>query len=241
MSKSKSGLTIKKTEKGGQEWIDDGKRTITKVKVLMERLVERVRKEQFNVFKAMLLPSKNSNILDVGVSSEEDIKGTNLFEKIYEYPKNLTLATIENVTKLGKMYPQSKVVRLTPGDKLPFRDNEFDIAVSWATLEHVGGYKDQERFLNEMIRVSKKVFVTTPYRGCIYEPHSGLFLIHWLPLEVFRRFCSIFGNKFWTDVDNLNPLYIKDIKKMKLSENPKILTYKMFGFLPSHLLILFKK
>lgn len=241
MSKSKSGLTIRKTEKGGQEWIDNGKRTITKVKILMGRLVESVRKKQFNVFKAMLRPSKNSKVLDVGVSSEEDIKGTNMFEKIYKYPENLTLATIENTTKLGRMYPHCKVVRLTPREKLPFRDDEFDVAVSWATLEHVGGYKDQKRFLNELIRISKKVFVTTPYRGCIYEPHSGLLLIHWLPLGVFRCFCSIFGKKFWTDVNNLNPLYIKDIKKMELSENPKILIYKMFGFLPSHLLIWFEK
>lgn len=37
---------------------------------------------------------------------------------------------------------------------LPFTNNQFDIAMSIATLEHVGGCNNQEKFLNESIRVS---------------------------------------------------------------------------------------
>lgn len=227
--------------KGNTSWIKDSKKTITKTKLLLGSLVADVRTQQFLIFKRSISPSKSSKVLDVGVSSEEDIKGTNMFEKLYEYPKKLTLATIEDPKKLKKLYPQCNVVGIIPDNKLPFKDKAFDVVVSWATLEHVGDYKKQKLFLNELCRVAKKVFVTTPYRGCIYEPHSGLALIHWLPLRLFRWVCKNTGKKFWADINNLNPLYVRDIKKMSLVYKPKIKIYKIFGLLPSHLLILINR
>ncbi len=229
---------IKKYKKGNKVWIKEGKKTITKTKHLLGSLVGSVRTEQFSIFKTHLKPSKISIIIDVGVSSEEDIKGTNMFEKLYEFPRKLTLATIENEKKLKSIYPNCKVVKILPNKKLPFPDKSFDIAVSWATVEHVGNYKDQEFFLNELIRIAKKVFVTTPYRGCFYEPHSGFIFIHWLPLSIFRWICKILGKTYWSDVNNLNPLNVDNIKNMKLKRKPKINVYKMFGILPSHLLII---
>lgn len=224
--------------KGNKIWISEGKKTITKTKILMGNLVGDVRSKQFDIFYEKLRPTKFSRVIDIGVSSEEDIGGTNMFEKLYKYPNKLTLATIENSQKLKKLYPKSKVVKILPGRKLPFTDKSFDIAVSWATVEHVGDYADQAFFLKELARIAKKVFVTTPYRGCFYEPHSGLPFIHWLPLGVFRWVCKVTGKKFWSDVNNLNPLYVRDLKEMKLMGRPKIMVYKLFGILPSHLLIL---
>lgn len=227
--------------KGNKTWIREGKKTITKTKLVLGGLVGDVRSKQFAIFEEKLKPDKSSRVIDVGVSSEEDIGGTNMFEKLYKYPENLTLATIENSRKLKKLYPKSKVIRIRPGKKLPYKDKTFDIAVSWATVEHVGDYKDQEFFLNELIRIAKKVFVTTPYRGCFYEPHSGLPFVHWLPLTVFRKVCELTGRKFWADINNLNPLYVRDVKKMGLDRKPKIIIYKMSGLLPSHLLILINR
>lgn len=224
--------------KGNKAWIDEGKKTITKTKLLLGNLVGDVRSKQFDIFERKLKPVKSFRVVDIGVSSEEDIGGTNMFEKLYKYPKKLTLATIENSQKLAKLYPTSKIVKIFPGKNLPFADKTFDVAVSWATVEHVGGYKEQEFFINELMRIAKKVFITTPYRGCFYEPHSGFPFVHWLPLKVFRRICKSTGRKFWADENNLNPLYVRDIKKMKLARRPKIIIYKMFSFLPSHLLIL---
>ena len=109
--------------------------------------------------------------------------------------------------------------------------------VSWATLEHVGSYKQQEDFINELLRVGKEVFITTPYRGTFYEPHSGFFFLHWLPLNLFRKICSFTGKQFWADEGNLNPLYVRDILKMKLDSKINIKVYKMFKIIPSHLII----
>ena len=218
-------------------WILYSKKTVTQTKMVLGGLARYVRTKQYNEFEKFAQPSENSNVLDVGVSDSEKIEGTNLFERLYPYPESLTIASIEDDKKIKKLYPNAKVIKIFPNQKLPFKNGEFDIAVSWATLEHVGGYKKQAMFINELLRVGKKVFITTPYRACPYEPHTGFFLLHWLPLNLFRWFCIVFNNKFWVDEANLNPLYVKDVLKMRLEKKVKVRIFKMFGIIPSHLII----
>jgi len=218
-------------------WISDSKKTVTRLKILLGSLAEHTRDKQYDIFTKITKPKKTANILDVGVASNEDIKGTNFFEKKYPFPSKISAATIENKIKLQKKYPKIKVIKIRPNKRLPFKSNYYQIAVSWATLEHVGGFKEQEAFLNELLRVSKNIFVTTPYRGCIYEPHSGLFFVHWLPLSIFRHICTFLKQKFWSHEYNLNPLYVHDISEMNLIKEVKIEVFKMFGVLPSHLII----
>lgn len=218
-------------------WLTESNSTITKTKHLLANVSVLVRTDQFNFFINRFKPNKYSKVVDVGVSSDETLRDSNMFEKLYKWSKKLTMATIENPKKLNKLYPYSKTIKITPSKKLPFGDKKFDVVVSWATLEHVGGYSDQEFFLNELLRVGKKIFVTTPYRGCIYEPHTGIPLLQWLPLGVFRKICNSTGNHHWSTEKNLNPLFVGDIKKMKLTSPVNIKIYKMFGLLPSHILI----
>ena len=81
------------------------------------------------------------------------------------------------------------------------------------------------------IQTGKKIFVTTPYRGCIYEPHTGLFFLHWLPLRIFRRICNLIGKSFWSSPTNFNPLYAKDVFRLIPDHKLKVIVFKMFGFL----------
>lgn len=223
--------------KNDNKWTKDVASTLTSTKIRLSNLSVNVRTDQFRVFKAIINPKITDQVLDVGTSSNEYLKDSNMFEKLYKPQKNITAATIENPNAFKKLYPKIKVVKIVPGKKLPFGNSQFDVVVSWATLEHTGSYKDQEFFLNELQRVGKRIFVTTPYRGCIYEPHSGLFIAHWLPLVLFRRLCRLIDKDFWAIEKNLNPLYVGDIKKMKLNRKVKVKIYKMFKFLPSHLII----
>jgi len=218
-------------------WLNKVKKTITPMKLFLVDLSIKVRTEQFRMFERMVKPIFQARVLDVGVTSNEAFRDSNMFEKLYKYPKNLTLATIEDLRKLRKMYPACKVIQTTRGKKLPFKDKSFDIVVSWATLEHVGDYIEQEFFLNELLRVGEKIFVTTPYRGAIYEPHSGFFFLHWLPLNWFRKICELSNKKFWSTENNLNPLWLSDLSKMKLKCKVKLKIYRTFHLLPSHIII----
>lgn len=218
-------------------WTQTASSTLTETKHLLANLSIKVRTEQFKTFLRLINPSKTSNILDVGPTSDETLKDSNMFEKLYPYQKKLTLATIEDPKKLKKLYPLTSIKKVSPGKRLPFKNNQFDIVVSWATIEHVGGYKNQKFFLSELSRVGKKVFLTTPYRACPYEPHSGIWFLHWLPLKTFRKFCKLTGKNFWSKESSLNPLLVKDIERMLPQKKVKTIIYKMFGILPSHLII----
>ena len=178
-------------------WTQTASSTLTETKHLLANLSIKVRTDQFNIFTRLTKPARLTKILDVGPTSDETLKDSNMFEKLYPHQKKLTLATIEDPKKLKKLYPLTSVKKVGPGKRLPFKDNQFDVVVSWATIEHVGGYKNQKFFLNELSRVGNQVFLTTPYRACPYEPHSGIWFLHWLPLKVFRKYPLDKKRSFW--------------------------------------------
>ncbi len=218
-------------------WTQKAENTLTGTKHRLTDLSITVRTDQFNLLRNLIEFTPKIKVLDVGTSSEEALKDSNLFLRQYPYPQALTTATIEDDKRLQKLYPNINVIKIKPFEKLPFKDQNFDLVTSWAVLEHVGDLQKQADFINELLRVGKNVFITTPYRGCIYEPHSGLFFVHWLPLGLFRKFCQAIGKTFWADESNLNPLYKTNLEKMALKKPIKIQIYKTLGFLPSHLII----
>ena len=221
-----------------KNWSTNLENKITITQKLLSLLSLKVREEQFKIFWRLLKPETGLKILDVGVRADETLADSNFFEKKYPFPENLTATSVEDCSHLTKKYPRIKFAKILSKKPFPFANGEFDIVVSWATLEHVGQRVEQKFFLSELFRVGKKLFVTTPDKSCFYEPHSGLFFAHWLPHKYFSLVCEILGKKFWSDVDNLNPLSRADIFKILPTVNGiKILNYKMLGLIPSHLIV----
>jgi len=222
-----------------KRWDIKSKHTLTKTKFLLANLSIKVRTAQYEKFLEILKPKSYTTVLDVGVTSDESLKDSNMFEKLYKYQSVLSVATVEDANKIKKMYPKlNKVIAVKSHKKLPLNDKSYDIVVSWATLEHTGNYSDQEFFLNELLRVGKKVYITTPYRGAFYEPHTGLFFLHWLPLRIFRQICEFIGKSFWSNEQHLNPLWVSDIKKMHLNRKVEVKIFRTFNLIPSHILII---
>lgn len=221
-------------------WTDHPDNSISLVKRLLAFLSLKVRKQQLDYFLKIIQPSLSTSVLDIGVGSNEELPDTNYFEKHYPFPEKLMAYGVEDLSSIQNKYPNIHFIQGSPGKKLAFKDQEFDVVTSWATLEHVGDASQQKEFLLECLRIGKNVFITVPYRGCFYEPHTGFFFLHWLPLTLFREICYKLGKPFWANVQNLNPIYIRNIREMVRGENIKlkIKTYKMFGILPSHLIII---
>ena len=99
--------------------------------------------------------------------------------------------------------------------EMPFEDCAFDFVFSSAVIEHVGSRECQTAFLKECMRVARKhVFITTPNRWYPLEMHSGLPLLHWLPMPVFRGLLRVFGLKELAQESNLNLLSSRDVRGM---------------------------
>lgn len=201
-----------------------------------------VRQQQIQVLFDQLHPSRKTTVLDVGVTTDEVLPDSNFFEQKYPYPQKLLAVSVEDCRKVFKRkFPKIKFLQVQPNSKLPFKNNQFDLVTSWATIEHVGNLKQQAYFLKELFRVGKKVFVTTPDKMCPYEPHSALWLVHWLPHPIFSRICEVLGKHFWAQESNLSPLSISDIRQiLSTSKHVSIQHYSMFPGFHTHLLIIKK-
>ena len=101
-----------------------------------------------------------------------------------------------------------------------FTQNEIDefssdLIISSATIEHVGSTQNQINMVNNLIKLSKKIFVfTTPNRYYPLEFHTKFPFIHWLPKKIYRTILTFLGLNFFADEKNLNLLSENDIRKI---------------------------
>jgi len=219
-------------------WSTHPENEITIMQKLLSHISLRVREKQFEIFWKYIKPKKNFKVLDVGIRKDETLVDSNFFEKRYPFSERLTAISVEDVSTLSKKYPKIKFRKVLAGQRLPFPDKFFDIAVSWATIEHVGTRNQQKFFSKELFRVGKRIFITTPNKDFFYEPHSGLFFAHWLPQRYFSKICQFLGKGFWGRIENLNPLSPKDIIKILPKDKKiKMVLFKSLGFLPTHIII----
>jgi SAM-dependent methyltransferase len=188
------------------------------------------RKKMYAFFTDKLTPDQQSLIVDVGVTPDQSLIDSNFFEALYPHPEMITATSIEDASFMEQVYPGLKFVRTGAG-KLPFEDKSFDIAVSFAVLEHVGDTDNQRSFIRELLRISKKAFITTPDRSFPVEVHTFLPFIHWLPQPTHQSILQMLGLKFWSKTENLNLLNRKTLLEL-FPDNAKVDVYhhKLLGF-----------
>lgn len=84
------------------------------------------------------------------------------------------------------------------GKRLPFADDRFDVVVSNAVVEHIGGPDEARRFVLESLRVAKSLVIhTTPNRWFPVETHTRRLLVHWLPRRLHPRLFGHSRNYRW--------------------------------------------
>lgn len=176
--------------------------------MIAEKISERNRTKKYALFLKMIRPSKEDRILDVGFSNKECIPAENFLEKHYPYPSNITALGIDDDDLFRKRYPEVKTVRYD-GRTFPFPDKSFAIGWSNAVIEHVGDQKAQILFIQELNRVCRQVYFTTPNRWFPFELHTRLPFLHWLPKRMFDKLMMRWG-KEWITGDKLHLLtYLK--------------------------------
>ena len=149
----------------------------------------RSRERKLRLFLDLLAPGPETTVVDVGVTDAPFGAGSsdNFFEAMYPWPDRITAVGNTELDRFTAAFPRIQAVR-ADGRELPFGDGAFDLGFSNAVIEHVaGGRHGQRRFLGELCRVARRVFVTTPNRLFPVDPHSLLPVVHWLPDGEVRR------------------------------------------------------
>jgi hypothetical protein len=154
---------------------------------MLRRVASRVslrsRERKLELFLELLGPDADTTVVDVGVTNAPFGGGSsdNFFEALYPWPHRVTAVGPTELDRFAAAFPHVRAVR-ADGRELPFADGAFDLGFSNAVVEHVAGGRDgQRRFVHELCRVSRRVFVTTPNRWFPLEVHTLLPFVHWLP------------------------------------------------------------
>lgn len=168
---------------------------------ISERMLIFARDNVYRDFLNAANPSEATTILDVGVSGVVD-HGANVLERRYPYPHRITAAGLEAGDAFKKAFPRTRYVEIQPNQALPFAGKTFDIATANAVLEHVGSRQNQQRFLADLLRVSKLVIVTVPNRWFPVEHHTAIPIFHYWRSS-FAFACRMTRNTKWMDPQNL--------------------------------------
>jgi SAM-dependent methyltransferase len=154
---------------------------------MLSRVASRVslrsRERKLQLFLELLAPGPETTVVDVGVTDAPFGGGStdNFFEALYPWPQQVTAVGNTGLERFSAAFPQVTVVH-ADGRDLPFPDGHFDLGFSNAVVEHVaGGREQQRRFVHELCRIAKRVYMTTPNRFFPLEVHTLVPFAHWLP------------------------------------------------------------
>jgi SAM-dependent methyltransferase len=170
------------------------------------------RRRKWELFLQEMCPTEETTILDVGFSEKEYSLTDNFLEKHYPFPNRITALSTDIPVAFLNRYPQVRPIHYD-GDIFPFPDHSFDVCWSNAVVEHVGGRKKQIRFAQEIRRVAKKAFITTPNRHFPIEVHTRTPLFHWLPKPIFEFYLRSVG-KEWATGEYMHLLSVHELKAL---------------------------
>ena len=122
------------------------------------------RQKRIALFESTIKPGGDEILLDVG-----------------GYPNTWT--TRPQLTKRIDWKIQLNVRNLITtvvgdGCALDYDGGAYDIVFSNSVIEHVGDWRKQQAFANEVRRVGKKLWVQTPAYECPFEPHFLAPFVH---------------------------------------------------------------
>lgn len=174
-------------------------------------LHRRSRQKKYALFRELLQPGPDTRILNVGASGSR-IGLADQFETFYPYAERVTGGglSVADVADYARSFPQVRAA-VFDGCALPFPDQSFDIVYSNAVLEHLPGWEAQRRFADEVRRVGRAWFVTTPNYWFPIEVHYRLPLVQFLPPRAQQRLVRWLGKVPYPE---LNLLSVRDLRRL---------------------------
>lgn len=152
-----------------------------------ERKAEKIRR-----LLAGRVALRDADVLDLGA-------GSGLISR-YLRPHVRSIVAADRDT--GPFAVDDVEIRRTDGIALPFAEARFDIVVYNHVLEHVGDREAQGQAIAEIVRVLRPgglVYLATPNRWTVMEPHFRLPLLSWFPQALADAYVRRLGRGSWYD------------------------------------------
>ena len=205
---------------------------------MVRRILLRQQHRVYQVFERRFPPKPELRILDLGVSASLTRRELYFFEDLYPHKERIVAAGLEDGELFRGLFPEVEYVQVKRESRLPFEDGSFDLVFCSAVLEHVGSREEQKKFLEDVMRVGRSAFLTTPNRWFPVELHTVLPLVHYLPTPWYRRIFRLLGFDFFSREENLNLLDRRSLASLVPEGTPvEVVSHRLFGF-TSNLLLL---
>jgi len=207
----------------------------------IDHIIEKKRFEMLNILKKNINDSQINSFLDIGTTEENTLKSSNFFANKFQNIDIKKSISDQNID--SSMF--SKTLKKSIASN--FQENEIklfksDLVISSATIEHVGSFENQQKMIENIIKLSNKYFfITTPNRFFPIDFHTKLPFLHMLPKTIHRKILSFLSLKEYAKEENLNLLDNYSINKLINTQKNKdfeikIFKIKLFG-LTSNLII----
>ena len=208
----------------------------------LDKILLKKRLEISSIINDTILDLQIHDALDIGTTSDDKNASSNIIIKNIKNIDNFKCISDQMVNSdfFNKKLKKSITEKFSENELYDF---SCDLVVSNATIEHVGNTLNQKKMLENVIKLTKKIFViTTPNKFYPIELHTKIPLIHWFPKSIYRKILKFLGLSFYADEKNLNLLSVNELKKML--DNYKIMYeikfIKLF-FFKSNIIIIGKK
>lgn len=151
------------------------------IKLIQTLLSQRRRKRAYFVL-SKVNTFQGMSILDVGCGPDG-----RSFEDFT--PKDYRIVGIDilDEKKVNMNHSNFKYLKLNAQDLCIFRDNEFNLAVSFGMMEHICDHAVLKNMYSEINRVSQQWAIIVPWKYAFVEPHFKFPFFQLLPysLKVF--------------------------------------------------------
>lgn len=181
---------------------------------VLKNLSHRSRTKKFDLLNSVFQARPQDRVLDVGASGEVFLRYT--FEDVYPFPERIVAggATVSEILCTRRYYPRPQYA-VFDGCALPFPDKSFDLVFSNAVIEHILGEGRQQKFAQEIMRVGKSWFVTTPNYWYPFESHYHLPFIQFMPRPLERQYNRLLGTHIPKgQVQDLGLLSARELRRL---------------------------
>jgi len=192
----------------------------------LDKIVIKKRHEMSEIINKYISNQSIEHALDIGTTDDDGFESSNYLIKNL---RNIKIYRSISDQKINSKF-FSKTLTKSITDNFSHEEIEnysSDLVISNATIEHVGDKNSQIKMTENIIKLSKKIFViTTPNRFYPFDFHTKIPLIHWLPKKIHRKILKIKGLEYFSKIENLNLLSKNDI--LEILSNFKNIKYKIF-------------
>jgi len=181
---------------------------------VIDKLIVNKRLEIVKIINNQIKKFKIFDALDIGTTVDKENESSNFIIKNLE---NINYFKSISDQEISSSFFKKKLKKSITEDFSNEELKEFasDLVISNATIEHVGNSFQQRKMINNIINLSKKLFIiSTPNRFHPIDFHTKIPLIHWLPKSIHRKILNFLGMSFYGKEENLNLLGKKEIENL---------------------------